>query len=94
MTGQEPTPSSFRTVKHESYASAYMMDEQLAGDRRKLRIDRIQQGIVADEVQKLAPGRCRREAHIHCGPRRFADGRDGWAVVSYALMRLSPFRYG
>lgn len=56
MTGQEPTPSSFRTVKHESYASAYMMDEQLAGDRRKLRIDRIQQGIVADEVQKLAPG--------------------------------------
>ena len=56
MTGQEPRPSSFRKIKGESYASAYMMAEQLAGDRRKLRIDRIQQRIVAEQVQRLAPG--------------------------------------
>jgi len=48
--------SSFRKVKGEEYASTYMMDEQLAGDRRKLRIDRIQQQIVADQVSQLASG--------------------------------------
>ena len=48
--------SSFRKVKGDKYASAYMMADQLAGDRRKLRIDRIEQQIVADLVRELAPG--------------------------------------
>ena len=48
--------SSFRKPKGDKYASAYMMDDQLAGDRRKLRIDRIEQQIVADHVSQLSPG--------------------------------------
>ena len=48
--------SSFRTVKGDEYASAYMMADQLAGDRRKLRIDRIEQRVVIDHVRQLAPG--------------------------------------
>ncbi len=55
MTGDAPH-TSFRTAKPADYADSYMMDAKLTGDRRKRRIDRIQQQIVRAELAKLPAG--------------------------------------
>lgn len=52
----QPPQTSFRSTKDAHYAQAYMMDDQLAGDRRKLRIDRIQQGLVSEQLSALPAG--------------------------------------
>lgn len=48
--------TSFRTVKPAEYADAYMMQEQLALDRRKARIDRLEQGVVQQLIDALPAG--------------------------------------
>ena len=47
--------TSFRSVKDRTYAEQYMMDEQLAMDRRKARIDRVEQAIVGRLIDALPP---------------------------------------
>ena len=70
MTANSPQ-TSFRATKGDDYARQYMMDAKLAGDRRKLRIDRLQQRIVQDELARLPAGAV--VADVPCGNGRMSQ---------------------
>lgn len=48
--------TSWRGIKDEQYATTYMMDEQLARDPRKARIDRLERELVRRHVADVPVG--------------------------------------
>lgn len=70
MPPQQP-PTSFRTIKDSQYADGYMMDAQLAGDRRKARIDQVEQAIVRKLIAALPQGAA--VVDVPCGNGRMTQ---------------------
>lgn len=80
-----PPKTSFRALKAETYAQSYMMPREIGEDRRKSRIDALQQGLVAGLIEALPPGAM--VLDVPCGNGRMTQ------LVTRADLKLAAMDY-